>query len=164
MKRKAKFPYAEGDWFVVPLRSGGNATGIIARMDGKGGIIGYFFGPVHGTPPSLAAIQHNRPDEAILVANFGDLGLARGEWKVLGRSSVWDREAWPVPAFVRRDAVTGTPKKVIYRELNFDTEIALLPCSPEEAELLPRDGVMGYGAVEIRLTSLLSASVKQAAV
>lgn len=156
MSRKRKPPYAEGDWFAVPLRAGGYGVGVVARADGKGGVIGYFFGPRLATPPELEALSSNTPNSAVLVANLGDLGLLRGEWKLLGRHRAWKREEWPIPVFVRRDAVTGQPRKIIYSEPDLNSESAVLPCTETEAEVLPRDGVMGYGAVEIRLTRLLA--------
>ena len=84
------------------------------------------------------------------------LGLLRGEWPVLGKVDPWEREAWPVPVFVRRSVVSNTPKKVIYREPDFNIEAEILPCTEEEARQLPKDGILGYGAVEIRLTTLLT--------
>jgi hypothetical protein len=124
-------------------------------MDSKGGVIAHFFGPPSESPPSIEAARGRRPEDAILIANMGDLGLVRGEWPVLGKMGPWDRGAWPVPVFVRRDVVSSTPKKVIYREPDFNTEAQLLPCTEEEAQRLPKDGILGYGAVEIRLTKLL---------
>ena len=161
MTKGAKLPYAEGDWFAVPLRGGGFALGLAARADGKGGVIAYFFGPVTTSPPSLDSARDRRAEDAIMVGNIGDLGLVRGEWPVLGKIGPWDRGAWPVPTFVRRDAVSGRPAKVLYREPNFNTEAALLPCSEEEADRMPRDGILGYGAVEIRLTKLLAPSATE---
>jgi hypothetical protein len=41
-----KLPYSEGSVFVVPLRKGGCARGVIARASRRGRVIlGYFFGP-----------------------------------------------------------------------------------------------------------------------
>lgn len=151
-----KLTYTEGDWFAVPLRNGGFALGLVARLDGRGGVICYFFGPASQAPPSIGAARGRRAEDAVLIANAGDPGLMHGEWHVLGRMKPWDRESWPVPAFVRRDAVSGTPRRVIYREPDFNTEVQLLPCTEEEAQRLPKDGILGYGAVEIRLTKLLT--------
>ncbi|MFE2092535.1 hypothetical protein [Streptomyces sp. NPDC059460] len=38
-------PYAVGDVFAVPRRDHGHALDLVARMDGKGTALGYFFGP-----------------------------------------------------------------------------------------------------------------------
>jgi len=152
----AKQKYEEGDWFAVPLRNGGYALGVVARLDGNGGIIGYFFGPKYYAPPSLDEVTDKTASNAILVSNFGDLGLRRGKWKRIGKDPRWDRNQWPIPPFVRTDAVSGVHRKAIYTEDNLNTERALLPCSLVEAATLPRDGIAGYGAVEIKLTKLLS--------
>jgi hypothetical protein len=40
-----KLPYSEGSVFLVPLRKGGYARGVVARASPKGkGLLGYFFG------------------------------------------------------------------------------------------------------------------------
>lgn len=153
---KRRLPYREGDCFVVPLRDGRKAVGVVARMNGKGGAIGYFFGPAYAQIPATDVLARLAPKDAVLVANFGDLGLLRGQWKVVGWIEPWQREDWPLPVFVRRDAVTGTPRKAVYREPNLNIEVELLPCSEEEAKRLPKDGIMGSGFVEIRLTKLLA--------
>lgn len=153
---KRRIPYREGDCFVVPLRDGRSAVGVVARIDGKGGAIGYFFGPACAKIPSAEALVRLAPKDAVLVANFGDLGLLRGRWKVVGQIEPWQRDEWPLPLFVRRDVINGTPRKVVYREPDFHAEVELLPCSEEEAKRLPEDGVMGSGFVEIRLTKLLA--------
>lgn len=153
--RKQK--YTEGDWFAVPLRDGGYAVGVVARLDGRGGVIGYFFGPKSGVPPSLDEVTDKTANDAVLVSNFGDLGLVRGKWKRIGKAPDWNRDRWPIPPFVRTDAVSGAHRKVIYTEDNLNTEKTLLPCSSTEATTLPKDGIAGYGAVEIQLTKLLAA-------
>jgi hypothetical protein len=156
----SKQKYAEGDWFAVPLRNGGYALGVIARTDGKGGAIGYFFGPAYSVPPSLDDVIDKNANNAILVSNFGDIGLQRKKWKlIIGRASSWDRNQWPIPPFVRTDAISGKNRKVIYDEDNLNTEKSLVSCSPEEAAILPKDAIAGYGAVEMKLTKLLDPTV-----
>jgi hypothetical protein len=51
-----KLPDSEGDGFAVPLRDGGYAIGVVARMDRKGSVLGYFFGPRYDEPPKLAEV------------------------------------------------------------------------------------------------------------
>ena len=156
MPRK-KLHYKEGVWFAVPLRSGGFAIGLVARMDGKGSVIGYFFGPSHKEiPSSLDFTKGLTPDDAIFIAHFGDLGLLKGTWKVLGEREPWIREKWPLPAFVRTDVISGKHRKVLYFEDNLLKEVQLVPIVAETAKRLPEDGIFGAGAVEIRLTKLLS--------
>jgi hypothetical protein len=51
--------YNEGDWFAVPLREGGFAIGVIARvMPRKEGVVlGYFFGPRRNAVPTVEEAQ-----------------------------------------------------------------------------------------------------------
>lgn len=156
MMAKRRLPYGEGDCFLVPLRDGRKALGVIARIDGKGGVIGYFFGLADPALPPAEAIASLTSDAPLLRASFADPGLLRGDWKLVGRVPAWRRDDWPLPAFVRRDAISGAAKKVSYAEGDFHTEVALEHCSDGEAKVLPEDGVMGPGFVEIRLTKLLT--------
>jgi len=140
----------------VPLRSGGYGIGVVARMDGGGGILGYFFGPKTGHLPSLEVARGKEASDALLVCKLGDLGLLKDIWKVLGRIEPWRRAEWPIPVFLRTDRVSGTHHKVIYADDNLLREVDLLPCSAQEAATLPEDGLYGAGAVERVLTKLLS--------
>src|SRR5829696_9606591 len=92
-------PYEEGDWFAVPLRDYGYGVGIVARMDGKGGVLGYFFEPRRIEVPVLDDLDALCAADAFLVRRFGDLSLIRREWPVIGRAPEWDRPLWPIPAF-----------------------------------------------------------------
>lgn len=48
-----RLPYREGTWFALPLRKGGYAVGVVARMAPRGRIIlAYFFGPKRNQIPS----------------------------------------------------------------------------------------------------------------
>ena len=105
--RRRRLPYCEGDWFAVPLRDTGYATGLVARADRRGGLLGYFFGPRRESPASLEDLQMLTPSDAILVGQFGDLGLLRGAWPIIGSAGAWDRAAWPMPLFARTDVVPG---------------------------------------------------------
>jgi hypothetical protein len=108
MKRKRKgekLPYKEGTWFAIPLQQGGYAVGRVARLSGDGIILAYFFGPKRETVPTLADLGSLTPDSALAVVRAGDLGLIEGSWPIIGDAPVWEREKWPMPAFVRRDEI-----------------------------------------------------------
>lgn len=156
MARK-KLPYKEGDWFAVPLRNGGYALGLAARVTRGGGILGYFFGPRRETVPTKEDIQGLTPEDAVLIRHFGDLGLLRGEWPMVAETKEWRREEWPQPAFGRIDIVDPSKAvRVEYDDSDVHKVLRETPISLEEARHLPEDGLSGYGAVEIRLTRLLS--------
>src|SRR5689334_22542654 len=100
MPRKA-LPYAAGAWFAVPLKTGGFALGVVARADGRGVVLGYFFGPRYVALPAGEHTQGLRAADAVLVERFGDLGLIHGEWPIIQRECAWNPADWPVPVFAR---------------------------------------------------------------
>lgn len=149
-----KLPYSEGSVFLIPLRKGGYARGVIARASPKGkALLGYFFGP---RLPSAdqAIIDDLNPGDAILRVIFGDLGFINGEWTILGKVPNWDRTEWPMPDFVRRDPV-GRRKSVLVRYSDSDPMQIEAEFPIEDDSGLAVDSAYGYGAVEIALTKLL---------
>lgn len=157
MKRKARLPYAEGDWFAVPLENGGYAVGLVARSGRLGKVLfGYFFGPKREKLPTIDELRGYTAEHAILIGKFGDLGLFEGSWPILGQAGTWERKAWPLPPLARIDVVSGRARKVSYSEDDPSRALSETLCDPQEARQLPRDALMGAGAVEIRLTNLLS--------
>lgn len=154
---KKKLPYQEGDWFAVPLREEGYAVGLVARSSPGGKVLfGYFFGPRRQKLPSIKNISGLTPEAAILIAQFGDLGLYNGEWPIIGHSEPWSRSAWPMPKFIRIDAISEKALLIEYSEDDPNHEISVTPCDPNKVRMLPKDGLWGYGAIEIRLTKMLS--------
>ena len=155
--RSGGLRYREGDFFSVPLRSGGFATGLVARAGARGKVlVGYFFGPPRGEPAKLADVQQYQPSDAVMIARFGDLSLQNGEWRIIGHSQ-WNRESWPMPRFGRVDTASGERAWCVeYSEDDPNHVIRETTCSVPEAKQLPRDSLLGAGAVEIRLTQLLS--------
>jgi hypothetical protein len=147
--------YAEGDWFAVPLRTDGFALGIIARANPKGALLGYFFGPRRHERPRLADSTGLQPDQAVLVGRFGHLGIQGGSWPLLGQAPGWDRSAWPTPTFVRYEELTGRTFHVRYDDADPARVIGESQVRPGLAEQGPKDGLMGAGFVEQRLTALL---------
>ena len=160
MPRK-RLPYKEGDWFAVPLRDGGYALGLVARMNGKGSVLGYFFGPWREQCPTKEDTQGLSSADAILVRLFGDLGLLEGKWPILGRSDLWDRADWPLPAFARIAVDKSRAWRVEYSEADINQVVREVPVNPNKVSHLPEDGLSGSGALEIRLTQLLSARLSQ---
>lgn len=144
--RLQKLPYGEGDVFAVPLRDYGYALGVVARMDGKGLVLGYFFGPkleLISAAPDLASLEaHN----AVSVRLLGDLGLIDLRWPVIGHIPEWDRTKWPLPQFRR-----GDDGVISYNETTLDEEREAR-ATPEFCSQLPQDGLAGAGSIEKLLT------------
>jgi hypothetical protein len=151
-----KINYSEGDCFSIPLREGGFARGVVARMDGDGIIFGYFFEPRIVEFADIH-IDDLSPEKAILSGQVGDLGLLNEEWKVIGRIPDWSRKEWPMPSFLRFDEGDSIGFLSTYDEDSLkcinEQEVQL---SRINALDFPKDSVMGYGFVEIKLTKLLS--------
>ena len=106
--------------------------------------------------PSLSHVKTLRPQNALLVCQFGDLSLVDGIWPIVGTLPSWSRNEWPVPAFSRTNALNRSITKVIYSDDDIDRILSEQPVSPDEAASMPRDGLFGAGAVEIVLTKLLT--------
>lgn len=146
-------PYIEGSVFLVPLRNGGYARGVVARTSDEGKVLlGYFFGPQLKEIEN-ATVDDLDPAKAILRIRFGDLGLLNGSWKIIGTVADWSRTDWPVPQFVRRDTLSRKAWVVRYSDSDPNKIEAESPTDLECA--LTNDSLSGYGAVEIKLTKLL---------
>lgn len=150
----SKHLYSEGSVFLVPLRKGGYARGVIARSDPNGVILfGYFFGPC--LPSADAAVLNDlAPHDAILRVMFGALGLRNGKWPILGTVPKWNRSEWPMPDFARRDPL-GRMKSRRVRYSDNDPSCREAEYPIEDDSSLATDSLSGYGAVEIKLTKLL---------
>lgn len=147
------FPYSEGTVFSVPLREGGFARGIVARAAPlEACIFGYFFGPKQASVAELG-LEDMRPENAILSAIFGDLGLMNGEWTVIGALPNWQRKEWPMPDFVRRDDIGKRAWRVRYSD-NDPSKVESEQPTDFDTNL-PPNWSSGYGSVELKLTMLL---------
>jgi hypothetical protein len=151
-----RLTYREGDVFAVPLRAGGYGVGVVARMNGEGAVLGYFFGRRYDEPPELADVGGLAAGDNILTAIFGDLGLIRRNWPVVGRVRGWRREEWPMPAFGRREQLTGDYLRVEYADDDPSSRPREVQVTREEFERLPEDGLAGFAFIEARLTRLLA--------
>src|SRR6476660_2401829 len=98
-------PYSEGAVFAVPLRNGGYARGVVARAGPEGKVLfGHFFGPRLDSVDQVN-LEGIEPGKSILSVIFGDLGLINGEWRLIGSMPNWQRGAWSMPEFVRREPI-----------------------------------------------------------
>ena len=155
-KNSRKVRYTEGEWFAVPLRDGGFATGVIARAAPRGRVLlGYFFGPRRQSLPGVGELRDFRPEWAVLVTRFGDLSLVDGTWPILGKTENWNRERWPMPDFIRTDVISGSRQRVRYDQSDPASESDVGAVVGPSVDL-PKDGLMGSGSVEIKLTRLLA--------
>lgn len=145
--------FKEGDCFALPLKRGGYALGLIARMNNHG-VIGYFFGTRYRDVPKPADLEGLRLKEAIQCLKFSDMDLRNRSWPIVGSLPAWERQHWPMPSFAHIDVVSGQPYIRNYDEnsLNFVSE---RKCTQQELVGLPEDGDFGSGAVVIRISRLV---------
>jgi hypothetical protein len=154
MARK-KFPWKEGDWIAIPLVDrGGWGVGLIARLKAPT-IIGYFFGPRRAKPPVLEDLIGLTPDQAVLIADTGDMGLRDQEWLVIGSQPDFQRADWPMPVF-GSDNLAGQYYAVTYDEDRPNHYLGQKRISAEEYAKLPRDGSYGHVALSITLDKVLA--------
>jgi hypothetical protein len=147
-----KARYKEGDVCAVPLRIEGYALGVIARVSLKPGLIlGYFFSRKYMALPDLSKLQLE-PLEAEKIVIFGDLGLIKNQWPVLGQLKSWERTRWPVPDFFRKDELFEKAWKVRYADDDISKRLTEEPVPYDQN--LESDSVYGAGAVEILLTNI----------
>lgn len=151
----ARPSFGVGDWFAVPLPDGKYATGLLARANNRGAMLGYFFGPRREEPAALSELESLAANEAVLVGVFGYLGLKGGTWPVLGRLDSWEPSDWPMPVFVRYEQMTGRVFRVFYDENDPGKYLReeLVPAG--HAVVGPKDSAMGAGFVESKLSLLL---------
>lgn len=149
-----KLPYSEGSVFLVPLKDGGYARGVVARISPDGKVLlGYFFGP-RLVSNTAVAMNDLRSTDARLRIRFGDLGLINGAWVVCGEIPNWNRSEWPFPDFLRRDPL-GKLKPVQVRYFDMDPLRVESERFVDDDPGLATNSLYGYEAVEIELNKLL---------
>lgn len=158
--RRKHIKYVEGQWFAVPLNDGGYALGVIVRGNyrTKGGL-GYFFGPRYDRVPDDRETWRKRPEEAVLIAWFGDLGIVQGAWPLIPSTRPFQRAAWPVPTFHRIDSLDPTIGwRVEYsQDINgLERPLRETLCDARDLAGLPKDSLFGDKAIEAVLTKLLA--------
>lgn len=149
-----KLPYSEGTLFLVPLRGGGFARGLVARATLRGKVLfGYFWGPRLSSQLQVTS-EDVEPGKAILRAHFSDLGLIKGPWPIISLLPNWNRSHWPMPDFVRQDPL-GRLKPILVHYADDDPNKVEYERFVDDAGGLPTDGLYGAEALEITLSRLV---------
>jgi hypothetical protein len=143
---------------LIPLRdASGFGLGRIARVSPGGGVLlGYFFDRAYTRPPSLSQLAQLESDDAALVTRFGDSSLIRGEWRTINGSESWDRNKWRMPKFTRKVEHDGKAWLVEYDQDDPNSNPRETPLSLDDARKFPDNSLFGAGALELRLTRLIS--------
>lgn len=156
-------PYREGSWFAVPLPGGGYAAGVVARRAPAGRImLAYMFGPKRDRLPVLEELEDLRPEQAVRRLRTGDMAILNERWPLLGDSRHWEREAWPMPAFIRRNASLQRAWRASYADADpakLDREESI----PFDTPGMESDSLYGYGATELLMNKVLVQEAASAA-
>ncbi len=148
--------YREGDWFGVPLGHGQFALGLIARRPKRGGLLfGYFFAPVGKQVPQKADVPELRANQALMVCRFKDAPLHRGLWRVIGSGGKWRHKDWPMPAFLRKEGLSGRGIRIEYAADNLTTPVREIEADATDATL-PEDIVYDEERLVLALVRLLA--------
>ncbi len=156
-RKKYVINYIEGDCFVFPLTDGGFARGVVSRMDGSGGLLGYFYGPRFENKRDANVTDDLKPENAIYVLMCGDLGLVddEHEWEVIGHLPGWKREDWPMPVFGCEVSKERDWGELRWFDENTLTESMSKRVTLKEIKGLPSSGLGGCGYVEKYVSKIL---------
>jgi hypothetical protein len=150
---KSKVKFQEGDVFAVPLDEGGYILGIIVRNN-KIAPLGYFFKKVYPEVPDNCELDLSK-DSLLTAVVFGVIGLARGEWPIIGRVEGFQRKDWPVPLFQKEMLDSVGSYAVEYSDDDFTNPVGVHRLPEEEVAKLPPVGLFGYQALISYVSMLL---------
>jgi len=141
------------DWFCVPLRKEGYTLGLITHIGKKGMLFGYFFKPKLKECPKYVPKDICK-EQYILRGKFGDKGLQDRKWHIIEVSNTIKMDDWPMSPMIRVDKSANIAFLSHYDNITLDF-LFEEKCSPDLIDQYPYDRLMGYGAVEIRLSNLV---------
>jgi hypothetical protein len=150
--------YSEGDFFAVPLKTGGFGLGIAVCIGSRGTVVGRFFGPVRDSVPTLDGLENLTENDAAHIEHFRDDGLRDGSWKVIGQHPEWDVYDWPIPKFGLFQSSSNEAAGQHF-EIELDENLKATrqkKISVEQFEKLPPEGISGAKATEVTLTLVLT--------
>ena len=145
-----------GEVFAVPLDRGGYGVGVIGRVDGIGGALGYFFGPKR-PEPSLLQRENFQASDAVYAVIFGTTALEIGAWPRLACLYPFKPEDWPMPLMAQWIDVETGPKGPCFA---YEDDGSLwnrkeVPCPDDMSTLIAKAVNSPNGAVEVMLTAIL---------
>ena len=129
---------------------------MIARVDGKGGALGYFFGPKR-LEPSLSHRDSFHASLAVYAVIFGTTALEIGAWPRLACLLSFRPEDWPIPLMAQWIGTESSPRGPCFE---YDDDGSLwnrrqVPCPEDMSSLVAEAVGAPNGAVEQRLTAIL---------
>ena len=167
MVKLPKVKSRNGDLFIVINEGRRVGLGLVARGNNRPVRLGYFF-PLTLFDGALdkenLALSSN---QSVLVTQFGDLEIRRGNWPIVGSLKNFTREAWLMPKFERFLGGSDGPKTRIITEYDeeglseylFESEASRLP-KDYDLSFVVEDGLAGAFYLAAQLEDLLAAKDK----
>jgi hypothetical protein len=155
-RKRFKINYSEGDCFLVPLKNGGYARGVVARLNGKGKVCSFFFLPRYEHITDAIIDDYLTPANSLYVSFHSDSGfIVDNRWKVFGKISPWVRDDWHLPVFGFTNTLLDERGELRYYDDKTLEKINEETVSVEKVANLPEDGAAGSGYIEGRLAIII---------
>ncbi len=150
--------YSEGDFFAVPLKSGGYGIGIVVCAGAKGTAVGRFFLPVQDEIPAIDKLNRYDERDSVHIEHFRDGGLRDGTWKIIGQHPRWDSYEWPIPRFgVFQPNANDSAGQAFEVELDEDLKaFRQKKISIDQFRTLPLEMISSSKAAQITITLALT--------
>ncbi|MFN8526487.1 MAG: hypothetical protein U0821_25580 [Chloroflexota bacterium] len=86
-----------GTWVGIPLINGTYAPALVSRVDVRGRLLLYLFGPSLPANPEPAHLNRLHVGRTLEIVHVDDDGFLGRGWIVFGRHEEWQPEDWPIP-------------------------------------------------------------------
>jgi hypothetical protein len=143
--------YEAGDLITIHTKKG-FTIGLIAR-EYKEKILCYFFNFCYTDLPNIEDVildNHN----ILFVKICSDLGVKKGQWKIIGKYKNWKKENWRIPIFIRKDLIAEEYFQITYNDCLVEIDSKEIEYE-SSLENYPEDGLAGYGYIEKKIELLL---------
>lgn len=152
---KKKVKIMEGDIFILPLKNGKYAIGLVA-ISAKNCILAYYFNLMLDKESDfdMEIIQKER---TILIQMVSTLGFSEESWKIIGKLDSFTDSVWTLPNFQQYSELS----KCYYSTIHDSKleEVSRHKIDEKEASKLYPSGMAGYVYAENVLLKLLNTSV-----
>lgn len=123
-KARKRIRCPEGSCIAIPLVNGRFARVVVARVSSTRYLVSYCFAPSFPNVPPLYLYECLEPKDVLCAWKISSVGVADGDWPVLGILPRWRREDWPVPRFAFTDPLSGARYLRTYDDRDPSIQIA----------------------------------------
>ncbi len=152
---KKRVKIFEGDIFILPLKNGKYAIGLVA-ISAKNCILAYYFNVMLDNESDFD-IEIIQKERTILIQTVSILGFLEESWKVIGKLDSFIDSIWSLPNFKQYSELLKVYYSISYN-LKLE-EVGRHKIDEKEASKLYPYGMAGYVYAENVLLKLLDTSV-----